>query len=68
VIDLAARGGADGSAGLAHGLTEVQVQVFGPREARMRSQTLHDRATLNVEVTVAPFSTGDRRRRGRSDK
>jgi exosome complex component RRP41 len=46
----------------------VQVQVFGPREARLRSQTLHDRAVISVEVTVAAFSTGDRRRRGRGDK
>jgi len=42
--------------------------VFGPREAKQRSQTLHDRAVLNVEVGVLPFSTGDRRRRGRSDR
>jgi exosome complex component RRP41 len=34
----------------------------------MRSQTIHDRANINVEVSVAPFSTGERRRRGKSDK
>lgn len=44
------------------------VSVFGPREAKMRSQTLHDRAVLNVEINVAPFSTGDRRKRSRADR
>ena len=44
------------------------MSVFGPREARVRAQTLHDRAAIHVEVNVAPFSTSDRRRRGRGDK
>ncbi|KAF9048394.1 3' exoribonuclease family, domain 1-domain-containing protein [Panaeolus papilionaceus] len=44
------------------------VSVFGPREAKIRSHTFHDRANLNVEVSVAPFSTGDRRKRSRGDK
>ena len=44
------------------------MSVFGPREARVRAQTLHDRAAIHVEVNIAPFSTGDRRRRGRGDK
>ncbi|CAA7265594.1 unnamed protein product [Cyclocybe aegerita] len=34
----------------------------------MRSQTIHDRANINVEVSVAAFSTGDRRKRSRGDK
>lgn len=34
----------------------------------MRSQTLHDRAVINVEISVAPFSTGDRRKRSRADR
>jgi exosome complex component RRP41 len=67
-IDLAPQGAADGAASVSHGLTQVQAQVFGPREAKMRSQTIHDRAVINVEVTVAPFSTGERRRRGKGDK
>ena len=49
-------------------LEHVLVSVFGPREAKMRSQTIHDRANINVEVLVAPFSTGDRRKRSRGDK
>jgi len=59
---------ADGSAVISHGLTTVMVTVFGPREARLRSLTLHDRAVVNVEVAIAPFSSGERRRRGRGDK
>jgi exosome complex component RRP41 len=34
----------------------------------MRSQTMYDRANLNVELTMAAFSTGERRRRTRGDK
>ncbi|KAJ3538387.1 hypothetical protein NM688_g6527 [Phlebia brevispora] len=67
-MDLSQRGTADGSAMITHGLTQVLVSVFGPREAKMRSQTLHDRAVLNVEVNIAPFSTGERRKRNRGDK
>jgi exosome complex component RRP41 len=67
-FDSTAQAGADGSARVAHGLTEVLVSVFGPREARVRAQTLHDRAAIHVEATIAPFSTSDRRRRGRGDK
>ncbi|KAH9999213.1 exosome component 4 [Russula compacta] len=68
-FDSTTQAGADGSARVAHGLTEVLVSVFGPREARVRAQTLHDRAALHVEATIAPFSSAsDRRRRGRGDK
>ena len=67
-IDLSQQGTADGSATITHGLTQVLVTVFGPREAKMRSQTLHDRAVLNVEMSVAPFSTGERRKRSRADR
>ena len=67
-IDLSQQGSADGCCTLRHGLTEVLVTVFGPREAKMRSQTLHDRAVVNVEMNVLPFSTGERRRRARADR
>ncbi|KAF9984250.1 Exosome complex component RRP41 [Mortierella antarctica] len=59
---------ADGSAYLEHGNTKVLAAVYGPREARRRAQALHDRAILNVEFNVAPFSTGERRRRTKNDK
>ncbi|KAF5326406.1 hypothetical protein D9611_000941 [Ephemerocybe angulata] len=67
-IDLAKHGEADGSALISHGLTQVLVSVYGPREAKMRSHTFHDRANINVEVVVASFSTGERRKRQRGDK
>jgi len=67
-FDGTTQAGADGSARVAHGLTEVLVSVFGPREARVRAQTLHDRAAIHVEAIIAPFSANDRRRRGRGDK
>jgi len=67
-IDFSSQGTADGSASVSHGLTQVLVSVFGPREAKMRSQTIHDRANINVEVSVAAFSSGERRRRGRADR
>lgn len=67
-FDMTDQAGADGSAMVAHGLTQVLVSVFGPREAKMRSQTMHDRANINVEVSIAPFSTGERRKRNRGDK
>lgn len=67
-IDLSQQGHADGAAVVTHGLTHVLVSVFGPREAKMRSQVIHDRANINVEVSIAAFSTGDRRKRSRGDK
>ncbi|KAL4248384.1 RNase PH family protein [Abortiporus biennis] len=67
-IDLTPRGSADGSATITHGLTEVLVEVFGPREAKVRSQTMHDRALINVEVSLLPFSASERRKRSRGDK
>jgi len=67
-IDLSQQGQADGSAIITHGLTHVIVSVFGPREAKQRRETIHDRANINVEVNIAPFSTGDRKKRSRGDK
>ncbi|KZW02850.1 hypothetical protein EXIGLDRAFT_664851 [Exidia glandulosa HHB12029] len=67
-IQLATQGNADGSAIIQHGLTTVLAVVHGPREARLRSLTQHDRAVISVEVQVAPFSQGDRRRRGKGDR
>lgn len=67
-IDLSLHGSADGSATISHGLTQVSASVFGPREAKMRSQTQYDRAILNVELGIAPFSSGERRKRTRGDK
>ncbi|KAK2463478.1 hypothetical protein APHAL10511_004564 [Amanita phalloides] len=67
-IDLSHRSFADGSAVIAHGLTKVLVSVLGPREAKSRSHTIHDRANVNVELSVAAFSASERRKRSKSDK
>ncbi|KIM50906.1 hypothetical protein SCLCIDRAFT_742711 [Scleroderma citrinum Foug A] len=67
-IDFSLQGHADASVTFQHGLTQVLVSVLGPHEAKSRSQTIHDRAVINVEVNVAAFSTGERRKRTRGDK
>jgi exosome complex component RRP41 len=67
-IDLTPQGLADGSAVVTHGLAQVLVSVFGPREAKLRSQTFHDHANINVEVNMVPFSSGERRKRSKGDK
>ncbi|KAG0242422.1 Exosome complex component RRP41 [Actinomortierella wolfii] len=59
---------ADGSAYLEHGNTKILVAVYGPREARAKSQVSHDRCYINVEFSMAPFSTTERRRRAKTDK
>ncbi|KAH8117737.1 exosome component 4, partial [Phellopilus nigrolimitatus] len=68
VIDLSVRGQADGCAMISQGLTQVLVTVFGPREAKSRAQTIHNRAQVNVEVNIASFSSGERRKRSKNDK
>jgi len=59
---------ADGSALVSHGLTKVMVTVYGPREARLRSNTAHDHAVLSVQIDIPAFSggtnTGSKRSRG----
>ncbi|KAF9581728.1 Exosome complex component RRP41 [Lunasporangiospora selenospora] len=59
---------ADGSAYIEHGNTKVLAAVYGPCEVRHRALAVHDRAIINVELNVAPFSTSERRRRTKTDK
>ncbi|KDQ13455.1 hypothetical protein BOTBODRAFT_160382 [Botryobasidium botryosum FD-172 SS1] len=59
---------ADGSATVTHGLTEVMVTVFGPRESKNKAGLAHDRAVLSVTLDVPVFSGVPGGRRGRSDK
>lgn len=59
---------ADGSAQITQGLTIVSATVFGPREARTGGNALHDRASVNVEVSLAPWGSMERRRRNRGDR
>ncbi|KAJ1920804.1 Exosome non-catalytic core component [Mycoemilia scoparia] len=58
----------DGSAYYEQGNTKVLVAVYGPHESRHRSQVQFDRAFINVEFNVAPFSTNERRKRSKNDK
>ena len=61
------------------GLTRVDVGVAGPRDPSRsavsgfgsgggRGPAQSDSATINVEVTWAPWSGTDRRKRGRNDR
>ena len=58
----------DGSAYLESGNTKVIAAVFGPREVRHHASKQDERATVNCEFSMATFSTGERRRRGKGDK
>ncbi|KAI8622479.1 ribosomal protein S5 domain 2-type protein [Chytriomyces sp. MP71] len=60
--------GADGSAYVEQGNTRCLCLVFGPKEPSGRGSVLHDRATLNVEFSVASFSSGERKQKHRRDK
>ncbi|RIA92454.1 ribosomal protein S5 domain 2-type protein [Glomus cerebriforme] len=59
---------ADGSAYIEQGNTKCLAAVYGPREARMKAQILHNRANINVEISLAPFSMSERKKRSKSDK
>lgn len=58
----------DGSANLEQGNTKVAVTITGPCEATIRSKALHDRARLNCTVSMAAFSSSERRRRRPGDR
>lgn len=60
--------GPDGSARVQQGLTSVIASVYGPREASNRSNSLHDRAVVEVDVNMEPWSGKDRRKRARGDR
>jgi len=59
---------ADGSCVLEMGNTKVLSAVFGPREVELKSQVEHDRAVVKVEFSMSNFSTGDRRKRSKTDR
>lgn len=60
--------GPDGSARVQQGLTSVYAAVYGPREALNRSNTQHDRAVVEVDVSLEPWSGKDRRKRAKGDR
>ncbi|CAN9503506.1 unnamed protein product [Ophioblennius macclurei] len=60
---------ADGSAYLEQGNTRALAVVYGPHEMRgSRSRTLHDRAAINCQYSMATFSTAERKRRPHGDR
>ncbi|XP_020779068.1 LOW QUALITY PROTEIN: exosome complex component RRP41 [Boleophthalmus pectinirostris] len=60
---------ADGSAYIEQGNTKALAVVYGPHEMRgSRSRTLHDRAVINCQYSMATFSTAERKRRPHGDK
>lgn len=59
---------ADGSSYVRQGNTQVMCLVNGPQEPANRNQMLLDRASLNVSINVASFSTADRKKRSKGDR
>lgn len=62
---------ADGSAQVRQGLTHVYACVYGPREPgrAARAPTVRqDRATIQVDIAVAPWGGAERRYRARGDR
>ncbi|KAI8988036.1 exosome component 4 [Mycotypha africana] len=58
----------DGSAYIEQGNTKCLAAVYGPRELRFRQQGAADRAIINVEFNIAPFSSTERKKRSKNDK
>ncbi|KAJ8323201.1 Exosome non-catalytic core component [Batrachochytrium dendrobatidis] len=59
---------ADGSAYIELGNTKCVAAVYGPKESKIQSAQLHDRAVINVEYNVASFSSGERKLKMKRDK
>ncbi|KAK9455852.1 ribosomal protein S5 domain 2-type protein [Dipodascopsis uninucleata] len=57
----------DGSSLVEQGNTKVICNVVGPKEPTQRSKLNTERATINVKIIVAPFSTLERRKRSQND-
>jgi exosome complex component RRP41 len=58
----------DGSSLFTQGNTLVTCTVSGPREARSGVSRDHKEATIETELTIAPFAQTDRRKMGKNDK
>ncbi|GFR47028.1 hypothetical protein Agub_g8713 [Astrephomene gubernaculifera] len=59
---------ADGSAIFEMGNTKVLAAVFGPHAVTRRSDVREEGAVVVCEYSMAAFSTGERRRRGKGDR
>ncbi|GMH37053.1 hypothetical protein BSKO_04926 [Bryopsis sp. KO-2023] len=58
---------ADGSANFEMGNTKVVAAVFGPREPYTNQRQIPE-ALVRCQIATAPFSTGERRIRGKRDR
>lgn len=58
----------DGSAMYEQGNTVAVAVVHGPRSVVRRSKAQHDRAVINCEYSMAPFSTSERKKRRAGDR
>jgi len=61
---LGSLAGADGSAYFQQGNTKVLATVHGPRQVKARRDEKFDRASIACEYSMAPFSTGERKKKG----
>mmetsp|Transcript_26090 Transcript_26090/g.51464 ORF Transcript_26090/g.51464 Transcript_26090/m.51464 type:complete len:247 (-) Transcript_26090:313-1053(-) len=59
---------ADGSAQFSQGQTTVVASVYGPREPRRRTESLHDRCLVTCDYTIASFATGERKNPAKGDR
>jgi hypothetical protein len=58
----------DGSSYVEQGNTKVLVSVVGPHEVTLRSRQSNDEAFVNCEVSLAPFASGERKKRTKGDR
>ena len=59
---------ADGSAYVEMGNTKVLAAVYGPHDIRLKkSKSLHDKAFINCQYSMATFSTNERKKKPRGD-
>lgn len=61
----------DGSARVSQGLTSVTAFVYGPREPSRVARAPNvrpDRASIHVEIAMAPWGGAERRHRARGDR
>lgn len=58
----------DGSAQFDQGQTSVIASVYGPREVKRRTESIHDRCLVTCEYTVASFAMSERKKAAKGDR
>lgn len=58
----------DGSSYIEQGNTKIMCMVRGPMEPLLRSQSNQNKATVEINLNVASFSTLERKKRGKNEK